>query len=116
MKEVSEEQIRHAESVFYSQEHPLASAESSNWREGAKWMQEQMQPEWISVLEALPEELDCCLFVVDLPHDHRHGNVYGGVYTGDPSSKNAGSRYEFSIPGIGFTASEWMLSPNPPRR
>lgn len=71
--------------------------------------------QWISVKDKLPSAFDNCMFVVDLPHDHRHRKVYGGVYTGDPKSKHPDRRNEFSTPGISFPASDWQLSPTPPK-
>jgi hypothetical protein len=88
--------------------------EMLNYIEYLESQPKEQHAKWVSVSERLPNELDNCLFVVDLPHDHRHGKVYGGVYTGDSLSKNLNRRYEFSTPGISFTASEWMLSPTPP--
>ena len=66
-------------------------------------------PSWIPVEEALPEETRECLFIVDLLGHFYHGRVYGGHYTGDPTSKH--HRNEFSTPGWGVPASHWMYSP-----
>lgn len=74
---------------------------------------EQFKPKWISVNDSLPIHGERCLFVVDSPQSHRHRSVYAGSYTGDP--EGTGFRNEFSTPGIGFNASHWMLSPEPPK-
>lgn len=59
---------------------------------------------WISVDERLPEQGQTVAFVVDLPGQYRHGQVYGGKFTGS----------DFATPGCGQPASHWMPLPAPP--
>lgn len=75
-----------------------------------------LEDKWISVKERLPEPSQACNFVIDMPDSTRHRKVYGGTYTGDPGSEREDRRNEFSTPGIGWNASHWQPSPEPPQR
>jgi len=110
---ITKEMIEQAAKDIYGRRSGRVFAENSRpdlviaFIAGAEWAIDQQQ--WISVRDRLPDPGTDCLFIVDSANPEYHGRILGGRYIGGYG------KWEFATPGIGFFASHWQLSPQPPK-
>jgi len=111
MKQITDEQIKDAANSQYRKYHSgyineQIALDSSRalqikcFKEGIKWMQDQMQPEWISVKERLPE-----IGVMVLVHRLE------GYYSVDQYRQLHGEIRSFM-----YNVTHWMPLPSPPKQ